>query len=169
MKLGNIKITFLLIDLVLLCGSIILSYILDPLKSTRQELERFYMQEFKSFSIDNIISIPYPSGRGNYKLFSSSIRQEYFPILLKHGDDASYDLFKVGTTIDKPANSLNLTLEKSEVRYHVNIRNPSDESTKGDFLFPAAFFGSILVLFLILPNAFFENLVNLMFNNKEWN
>jgi hypothetical protein len=42
MKFHKIKIAFLLIDFVFLIGSIVLSFILDPLKSTREELERFY-------------------------------------------------------------------------------------------------------------------------------
>jgi hypothetical protein len=125
-------------------------------------------KEFRNISIDKIISLPYPSGKGDYKLFNSAIHQDYFPILLDFGDDASYELFKVGTKIDKPAFSVNVTLRDDEVVHHVKIRNPSDESTKGDFLFPVAFFGFILVLFLILPNTFFENLLNIIFNDKEW-
>ncbi len=168
MKFRKTKIAFLLIDLVLLSGSIALSFVLDPLKSTREELDKFYSKEFNNFTIDKIITIPYPSGKGDYKLFSSSIHQEYFPILLEVSDDAPYELFKVGTIIDKPAFSINVSLREGEVIHHVKIRNPSDESTKRQFLFPASFFGFILVLFLILPNTFFENLLSMMFNDKEW-
>ena len=167
MKFRKTKIAFLLIDLVFLCGSIALSFILDPLKSTREELDRFYRKEFKNYTIDKIISIPYPSGKGEYTLFNSSIHQEYYPILLEVGDDAPYELFKVGTIIDKSAFSMNVTLREGEITHHVKIRNPSDESTKGDFLLPASFFGLILVLIFILPNTFFENLLKIMFNDKE--
>ena len=167
MKLRKTKIAFLLIDLVLLCGSIVLSFILDPLKSTREELDRFYRKEFEIFTIDKIISIPYPSGRGDYRLFCSSIHQEYFPILLEVSDDAPYELFKVETIIDKPAFSVDATLRNGEVTHHVKIRKPKDEISKGDYMLFTVFFGLLLPLFLILPNTFFENLLNIMFNEKE--
>lgn len=167
MKLRKTKIAFLIVDLVLLCASIVLSFMLDPLKSTREELDRFYRKEFKNFTIDKIINIPYPSGRGNYALFSSAFHQEFFPILLEVSDDAPYELFKVGTIIDKPAFSVDATLRKGEVTQQVKIRNPKDEISNGDYMLFTVFFGLLLPLFLILPNTFFENLLSIMFNDKE--
>lgn len=167
-KFRKTKIAFLLLALVLLCGSIALSYIRDPLKPTREELYTFYSKEFKNATIDEIISVPYPSGRGNYRLFRSAAHPEYFPILLEVRDDAPYELFKVGAIINKPAKSLNATLRVGEMIHLVKIRDPDDESTKGHFLFPASLFGFILLLLLLLPNAFFDNLLHIMFSDKEW-
>jgi hypothetical protein len=165
MRLGKIKIVFLLIVLVFLCGTILINIIFDPLKSTRKELGNFYRKEFKNFSIDKIINVPYPTGKGNYYLFSSVRQQEYFPILLEYGDDESYDLFKVGTIIDKPALSVNVTLHKGKETHTVKIRNPEDE--KGDIWLPVPIFGSILILMLLLPNRFFENVLEIWFNDNE--
>jgi hypothetical protein len=167
MKFGKIKNAFLIGDLLFLCASLAIICITDPLKSTREELKIFYEKEFVNFSIDNIITIPTPQGKGDYKLFSSSLQQEYFPILLEIRDDAPYNLFKVGTIINKPAFSDDLTIREGEVTHHVKIRNPKDESSTGDYLFPTVILGFVFILFLILPNTFFENLLNMMFNDKE--
>ena len=100
-------------------------------------------------------------------MFSSSIHQEFFPILLEVSDDAPYELFKVGTIIDKPAFSVEATLRKGEVTQKVKIRNPKDEISKGDYMLFTVLFGLLLPIILILPYTFFENLLRIMFNDKE--
>ncbi len=167
MKLRRTKGAFLIIALVLLCGSIALKFNEDHLTYTRGEMDILYQKEFINFKIDKIINVPYPTGRGNYRLFSSIRQTGHFPILLEKGDHASYELFEVGAVINKPAFSLIATLQKGEEINNVTFRNPADVTTKGDIVFEAVVFGFILVLFIILPNAFFENLVKIFFNYEE--
>ena len=155
-KLLNIGLIF-----VTMIAGTIMTYTNDTLKQTRLELEKLLTAEFVNCKITSVISRQY-SGKGSYKLFKTDCSSEYYPILLEYGTSSDkYGLFEEGQIVNKPLNSIELTLIGLNDQIKLNIRHPIDEDGRiGNVKFVLIFFGVVIIIMLFMPISLWERKIS---------
>jgi hypothetical protein len=136
---------------------------INYLDKTQKELIILKEQEFNNSVIEMIIQLDYP-GMGNYKLFKITGQNTYHPIILaKFQNHEDYELFMVGSILNKSEDSLNLKLRNTE-EYQIQIRDPKEEFDT-EFVFPFYLTSFLLFIQILLKKPIFYYI----FKEKEHN
>ena len=136
---------------------------IDTLKSTRLELERFYADKIDNCKIIYVETRKYPS-RGDYTIFYTDCTPDYYPIFIEKAryDTTDYKrLFDKGIRISKEANSQGILITNNGSEYQIRIRNPKTEDDRWFGTRVALIFFTIAtILIIILPNSLYDKYLN---------
>lgn len=125
----------------------------DTLRTTRVELTRFYEAKMDKCVIERIDTLKYPS-RGTYQIFYTDCTTNFYPIFITKG---SPEEFKIGSSISKESNSVDIELSDGGKISKLKIRHPDTEDDRGFgtkmFL---VFIAIVTVLILLTPNSKFK-------------
>jgi hypothetical protein len=128
----------------------------DELSYEQHRLETFYVDKVDSCKITKIDKEHSSNGKGDYFIFYTDCSYSY-PCLFELNNNfiLSNDL-KLGMTVIKDSNSLNLTLIDNNKTYHLKLLDPKILEYRGlRIKILLIWFSIIIVIVLITPNSSF--------------